>query len=204
MPIPWNQRHEMTESLPCPTFTSHWLTAATTSRSATDVAETSARCLEWCGLDAPGRHCRHRRQPADSHAATVARVLNPTAGGESTRARPGEPSKSLAAAESMFDSWSLCRPTGHLVVAVGGGVVGTRRVRRSHLRPGIRFVQVPTTLWPRSTVPSGQGRRQSSPGQEPDRGLPPAGPGCADRTATLETLPERDYRSGLAEVIKYG
>ena len=49
-----------------------------------------------------------------------------------------------------------------------------------------------------------QDRRQSSGRQEPDRRLPPAAAACSRDTDVLATLPARELRAGLAEVIKYG
>ena len=172
------------------------------------LAETSARCLEWCGLDAPGSALVVTdAHLADSHAATVAAGFEADGWLMNRHVlEPGEPSKSLAAAESMFDSLvALPADRGTLVVAVGGGVVGDAAgfVAATYAR-GIRFVQVPTTLLAQVDSSVGGKVAVNHPRAKNLIGAFHQPAGVLIDTATLETLPERDYRSGLAEVIKYG
>jgi 3-dehydroquinate synthase len=90
-------------------------------------------------------------------------------------------------------------------VALGGGVVGdiTGFAAATYQR-GVGFVQVPTTLL--ALVDSSVGGKT---GVNHPLGKNMIGafhqPRCviAD-TALLETLPEREFRAGIAEVIKYG
>ena len=91
------------------------------------------------------------------------------------------------------------------VVALGGGVVGDLAgfAAASFLR-GIPFVQVPTTLL--AQVDSSVGGKT---GVDHHRGKNLIGAFHQPRlvladVATLATLPEREYRAGLAEVVKYG
>jgi len=91
------------------------------------------------------------------------------------------------------------------LVALGGGVIGdiTGFAAASYQR-GVGFIQVPTTLL--SQVDSSVGGKT---GVNHPRGKNMIGafhqPRCvvAD-TQTLNTLPDRELKAGLAEVIKYG
>ena len=92
------------------------------------------------------------------------------------------------------------------VVALGGGVVGDLAgfVAATYQR-GVTFVQVPTTLLAQVDSAVGGKTGVNHPGrQESHRRLPPAGPGGELTRRTLATLPARELRAGLAEVIKYG
>ncbi len=118
----------------------------------------------------------------------------------------GEGSKSLAMAEFLYDQladWPADRRT--LVVAVGGGVVGDLAgfAAATYAR-GLSLVMVPTTLL--AMVDSSVGGKV---GINHPRGKNLIGAfhqplGVAIDPDYLHTLPEREFRSGLAEVVKYG
>lgn len=119
---------------------------------------------------------------------------------------PGEETKSLAAAARLYDrlaEWQADRRT--LVVAVGGGVVGDLAgFAAATFNRGLPLLMVPTTLL--AMVDSSVGGKV---GINHPRGKNLIGAfhqpvGVWIDTATLETLPEREYRAGLAEIVKYG
>lgn len=92
-----------------------------------------------------------------------------------------------------------------MLVALGGGVVGDLGgfAAAVYLR-GISFLQVPTSLL--AMVDSAVGGKT---GINLPQGKNLVGAfyqpfAVAVNLATLRTLPEREYRSGLAEVVKYG
>ena len=91
------------------------------------------------------------------------------------------------------------------LLALGGGVVGdiVGFVAATYLR-GINFIQVPTTLL--AQVDSSVGGKT---GVNLESGKNLVGSFYQPKfvlidTNTLETLPEREFRTGMAEIIKYG
>ena len=70
---------------------------------------------------------------------------------------------------------------------------------------GSNFVQVPTTLLAQVDASIGGKTAIDHPArQEPDRRLPSAAARARGPGRAPDTLPEREFRSGLAEVIKHG
>jgi 3-dehydroquinate synthase len=118
----------------------------------------------------------------------------------------GETAKSLRTMGSCYDQLAAQRlERGSFIVALGGGVVGDLAgfVAATYLR-GIPFVQAPTTLL--AQVDSSVGGKV---GVNLFAGKNLVGAFYQPRLvlcdlATLATLPLREYRAGLAEVIKYG
>ena len=118
----------------------------------------------------------------------------------------GEQAKRLKVVEQTFDRLAAHRlERRSFVVALGGGVTGDLAgfVAASYLR-GIAFVQVPTTLL--AQVDSSVGGKV---GVNLAAGKNLVGAFHQPRLVlcdldTLRTLPDREYRAGLAEVIKYG
>lgn len=118
----------------------------------------------------------------------------------------GEASKSLARAGRIYDRLAEAGiERGDLIVAFGGGMVGDLAgfVAATWLR-GIRFVQVPTTL--EAAIDAAVGGKTAvnhSAGKNLIGAFHQPAAVIVD-TDFLDTLPERDYRAGLAESIKHG
>ncbi len=118
----------------------------------------------------------------------------------------GETTKSLGYLSDLYDeAFSFGMTRSDLAVALGGGVIGdlTGFFASTVLR-GIDVVQIPTTLL--SQVDSSVGGKTAidvSWGKNLVGTFYQPKLVIAD-TATLETLPDNEFASGLAEVIKYG
>lgn len=118
----------------------------------------------------------------------------------------GETQKTLASADRVLD-WMLEQRLARdgVLVALGGGVIGdlTGFCAAIYQR-GIDFIQIPTTLL--AQVDSSVGGKT---GVNHARGKNLVGAFHQPRLVladldTLKTLPPRELRAGLAEVIKYG
>ena len=118
----------------------------------------------------------------------------------------GEGSKSYATLEKVSEALIAAKiERNDLVVALGGGVVGDLTgFAAAILRRGVDFVQVPTTLLAqvdssvggKTGINSPQGKNLIGAFHQPVLVI-------AD-TAVLDTLPQRQFRAGYAEVAKYG
>jgi 3-dehydroquinate synthase len=119
---------------------------------------------------------------------------------------PGEQHKNLASIEKIYDAAFENRlERASTMLALGGGVIGdmTGFAAATWLR-GINFVQVPTTLLAmvdasvggKTGVNHPQGKNLIGAFYQPKFVL-------IDPTV-LKTLPVREFRAGMAEVIKYG
>jgi 3-dehydroquinate synthase len=119
---------------------------------------------------------------------------------------PGEQAKSLPVVSRLYDALvDLKADRRTVVVAVGGGVVGdTAGFAAATYARGIPFVQVPTTLLAHVDSSVGGKVGINHPHGKNLIGAFHQPLGVFIDTATLATLPDRDYRSGLAEVVKYG
>ncbi len=119
---------------------------------------------------------------------------------------PGEPAKTLDTWKQVLDALvELGAQRDATIVALGGGVIGDLAgfAAASWMR-GIRVVQVPTTLLAQVDAAIGgktgvnlpAGKNLVGAFHQPARVL-------IDPT-TLATLDGREFRAGLAEVVKYG
>jgi 3-dehydroquinate synthase len=118
----------------------------------------------------------------------------------------GEASKSQGELARLYDAlYDLAADRASCVVAVGGGVIGDLAgFAAATYNRGLPLIMVPTTLL--AMVDSSVGGKT---GINHPRGKNLIGAfhqpaGVWIDTAYLDSLPEREYRSGLAEVVKYG
>ena len=151
------------------------------------------------------RHYRHQRRPfygRATHATLADAGFEPVL----ITVPAGETAKSLKTVQFCYDQIVAQRfERKSFIVALGGGVVGDLAgfVAATYLR-GVPFVQVPTTLL--AQVDSSVGGKV---GVNLAAGKNLVGAFYQPRLVlcdldTLASLPAREYRSGLAEVIKYG
>ncbi|HEX7053951.1 MAG TPA: 3-dehydroquinate synthase [Burkholderiales bacterium] len=118
----------------------------------------------------------------------------------------GEQAKRWQVLEQVFDALLAARcGRDSVIVALGGGVVGDLAgFAAAVYQRGIAFLQVPTTLL--AQVDSSVGGKTAI---NHPRGKNMIGAFHQPRAviadvATLDTLPDRELRAGLAEVIKHG
>ena len=119
---------------------------------------------------------------------------------------PGEGAKSYAEFARVADALIEARiERRDVVIALGGGVVGDLAgFCAATLRRGVRLAQIPTTLLAqvdssvggKTGINSRHGKNLIGAFHQPSLVL-------AD-TACLDSLSERDFRAGYAEVVKYG
>ncbi len=168
-------------------------------------------------LDAAGPFARRRCRGASAlvvtdvnaapHADVVRRGLEAAGLRTALATRPaGEAQKSLDVARELYDALiDLPADRRTLVVAVGGGVIGDLAgfVASTYAR-GLSLLMVPTTLLAMVDSSVGGKVAVNHPRAKNLIGTFHQPVGVWIDTATLATLPEREYRSGLAEVVKYG
>jgi len=118
----------------------------------------------------------------------------------------GEDHKNWQTLNSIFDLLLAHRcERKTTIIALGGGVVGDLAgFAAATYQRGVPFIQMPTTLLAqvdssvggKTAINHPRGKNMIGAFHQPRLVL-------AD-TATLDTLPEREFSAGLAEVIKYG
>jgi len=118
----------------------------------------------------------------------------------------GEKNKTLATASLLYDAFLEHRlERGSLVLALGGGTIGDVAgfAAATYLR-GIPFAQLPTTLIAQVDASVGgkvavdhpKGKNLIGAFYQPRFVLADVG--------TLDSLPEREFRAGIPEVLRYG
>jgi 3-dehydroquinate synthase len=142
------------------------------------------------------------------HHIAAAETALAHAGVASTRlvVPAGEKSKSYRVLEQVCEAIIASRvERGDLVVALGGGVIGDLAgFAAAVVRRGLDYVQVPTSLLAqvdssvggKTAIDSAHGKNLVGAFHQPILVV-------AD-TAILDSLPEREFRAGYAEVAKYG
>jgi 3-dehydroquinate synthase len=143
---------------------------------------------------------------ATRSAAAVAALADAGITASVTIVPPGEPSKSLDRAADLYDDLVRIRADRHTaVVALGGGVIGDLAgfVAATYAR-GLPLLMIPTTLL--AMVDSAVGGKVgvNHPRAKNVIGAFHQPHGVWVDTEVLATLPARQLRCGLAEVIKYG
>ena len=137
------------------------------------------------------------------HGKTLARAVPKT---DVILLPDGEKHKLLTTASRAYESLiKLDADRASLIIAVGGGVIGDMAgfVAATYLR-GVTLVQVPTTLLAQVDSAIGGkvgvnhalGKNLIGAFHQPSL--------VAIDPALLETLPRREFRAGLYEIIKYG
>ncbi|MBX5463802.1 MAG: 3-dehydroquinate synthase [Steroidobacteraceae bacterium] len=118
----------------------------------------------------------------------------------------GEAHKTLATVSRMLDVLVANRFSRDCtVVALGGGVVGDMAgFAAACYQRGVAYVQVPTTLLAQVDSSVGGKTGVNHPGGKNLIGAFHQPSAVVADTDTLKTLPPRELRAGLAEVIKYG
>jgi 3-dehydroquinate synthase len=119
---------------------------------------------------------------------------------------PGEGAKSLDVAASLWQGLlDLGADRQTVIAAVGGGVVGDLAgfIAATFAR-GLRWIQVPTSLLAQVDSSVGGKVAINLPEAKNILGAFHQPLGVLIDTATLATLPEVEFRAGLAEVVKYG
>ena len=119
---------------------------------------------------------------------------------------PGETTKSYAEFARVSDALIAARiERRDVVIALGGGVVGDLAgFAAATLRRGVDYVQIPTSLLAqvdssvggKTAINSPLGKNLVGAFHQPRLVLADSG--------ALRTLPEREFRAGYAEVVKYG
>jgi 3-dehydroquinate synthase len=120
--------------------------------------------------------------------------------------QPGEAAKSIDTAARVWTWLAERRLTRDgVIIALGGGVVGDLAgfVAATWMR-GVDFVQLPTTLLAMVDSSVGGKTAVNLPAGKNLIGAFHQPLAVAADLATLDTLPVREYASGLAETLKYG
>ena len=147
------------------------------------------------------------RVVASTHLQTLQESLSTAACSMNTHlVDSGETSKCWTQVQAICDSLvEMAADRRTLVIALGGGVIGDLAGFAAAIYArGLRLIQIPTTLL--SMVDSSVGGKTgiNHPQGKNLIGAFHQPAGVLIDQAVLQTLPDREYRAGLAEVVKYG
>lgn len=144
----------------------------------------------------------------ETYARRVSNILSEAGAAKSKlyTLEPGESRKSLKTCEQIID-WLLDENVTRdsVVIAVGGGVIGDiAGFCASVTLRGIPYIQIPTTLLAqvdssvggKTGVNARQGKNMIGSFYQPQAVI--------IDLETLQTLPQREFLSGYAEIVKYG
>lgn len=152
---------------------------------------------------------RHVLVVSDENVAPYSKLISPSL--ESAKVSfvtfpPGEENKSLDCCAVIFDALAeMGASRDATIIALGGGVIGDLAgFAAACWMRGIAFVQMPTTLLAmvdssvggKTAVNMPQGKNLVGAFHQPRA--------VVIDTSTLSTLPDRELRSGISEVVKYG
>jgi 3-dehydroquinate synthase len=120
--------------------------------------------------------------------------------------RDGEQYKTLDSFRIILDALIEARFNRDAgVVALGGGVIGDMSgFAAACYQRGIDYIQIPTTLLAQVDSSVGGKTAVNHPNAKNMIGAFHQPRAVIADTSTLSTLPEREFRAGLAEVVKYG
>lgn len=172
------------------------------------LPQIASRLATWRKSEAPGRSLIVTdTNIGGTHARTVVNALRASGWLAALQVLPpGEQSKSFPILTAIYDALAgIEADRKTLVVALGGGVTGdVAGFAAATYNRGVPFVQVPTTLL--AMVDSSVGGKV---GINHAKGKNLIGAfhqplGVLIDPDVLATLPDREYRGGLAEVVKYG
>ena len=165
----------------------------------------------WCTRFGRGKPSRTAAIISDinvRHGAKIALDSLAAAGWqcELIELEPGEPTKRQEVISAIYDRLVAMQADRRTVVfAVGGGVIGDAAgFAAATYNRGLPFIQCPTTLL--ADVDSSVGGKVgiNHPQAKNLIGAFHQPLGVVIDLALLNTLPDREYRAGLAEVVKYG
>jgi 3-dehydroquinate synthase len=177
------------------------------------TSEFGAFCRSALDLSWAGKACRQALLVTDAHLADLGMPAEYAA--SLTRSGidpgmvvlgPGEASKCLESVTRLYDELVGQNADRHtVIVALGGGVIGDVAgfVAATYAR-GLPLVMIPTSLLAQVDSSVGGKVGINHPGAKNVIGAFHQPSGVWIDTQTLRTLPDRELRCGLAEVVKYG